>query len=334
MRSFRVGIVGAGVISRTIHLPVLLSMNNVQIAWITDANENSARSLSRAFRLPQVPLPPSLEDLPDCDVALLAIPVGFRMAYYEAFARRGIAVFAEKPFTVTSKEHQRILALYPPERIGCGYMRRNYATAQLLRRAVAEAWFGRLERIGIREGARSTKSGADVSHYDDVKASGGGVLIALGCHALDQAFHITGAGAFQLNKKNLELDGAIDRKVEASVRLLQVRGKAEEQCDFDFCISWLDRQDNRIELTFPEVILSTGIGPNSPVLLHPRSNGGGRGQEFVLAEGAKTSNQAFFLEWDLFLRGLEEGKPSAMAASTAFLTSALIDTLYERGDAA
>jgi predicted dehydrogenase len=213
-------------------------------------------------------------------------------------------------------------------------MRRNYATAQLLKRAVAEAWFGRLERISIREGARSTKSGLDVSHYDDVKASGGGVLIALGCHDLDLAFHITGAGSFRVAQKNLERDGPIDRKVEASIRLLRVRGRSEEECDFDFCISWLDRQDNRIELTFPEVILSTGITPNSPVLLHPRSNVGSRGQEFVLGEGAKTSNQAFFLEWDLFLRGLEEGKPSVMAASTAFLTSALIDSLYERGDAA
>lgn len=331
MKSFQVGIVGAGTITRNVHLPVLQNMEKVQVAWVADANENTARSVSRAFRVPHVPLPASPADLPDCDVALLAIPVGFRTSYYEAFARRGFAVFAEKPFSVSLSEHKRILELFPPHRIACGYMRRTFATVLLLHQIVVEKWFGRLQRIRITEGARNTHTGTNVSHYDDWKASGGGVLISLGCHDVDLAFHITGARNFRISSRIFEMDGKIDRKIAASIRLLNINGRDDECCDFDLCVSWLDRQENAIQLFFPEMTVSASIKPESSVILQPKANNNSPGQELLTRIGAKTTNQAFFLEWDLFLRGLEEEKPSVMAASTALPTAALIDALYKGG---
>lgn len=332
MKKFRIGIVGAGVIARNIHLPILKNMTNVEIAWITDAKEQTTRSISQAFRVPFVSFPPSPAELPECEVALLAIPVGFRRTYYEAFANRGIAVFAEKPFSVSLDEHKRILGLFPPHRIACGYMRRNYAANLLLRRIVAEKWFGRLQRIRIAEGYRGAGTMTNISHYDDLKAAGGGILISLGCHDVDLAFYITGTRNFRVSGKLLEMDEKIDRKVEASIKLFNNSSYEDESCDFDLCVSWLDSQENSIQLHFPEVIVSASIMPDSPVLIQPKMSNRGSDQELISKVGAKTTYQAFFLEWNLFLRGLEEEKPSVMAASTALPTSALIDALYKGGN--
>jgi hypothetical protein len=44
--------------------------------------------------------------------------------------------------------------------------------------------------------------------------------------------------------------------------------------------------------------------------------------------GARTSNQAFYLEWLWFLEGLRTGVPSAMAAGSCLAVTALIEDLY------
>src|SRR5439155_1742304 len=111
---FSVGIVGAGLITRQAHLPVLRNMPNVRIAWITDANDGAARAVARAFGLLQIVLPSGPAELPDCDVVLLAIPVGARQPYFEALARRRIAVFSEKPFALSYPQHKSIAELFPP----------------------------------------------------------------------------------------------------------------------------------------------------------------------------------------------------------------------------
>ena len=35
----KIGVIGSGVIARTIHLPVLTSMPDVQVAWVADADD-------------------------------------------------------------------------------------------------------------------------------------------------------------------------------------------------------------------------------------------------------------------------------------------------------
>jgi predicted dehydrogenase len=328
MKTYEVGVVGAGTIARQAHLPVLLNMPNVRVAWVTDADPSRAAGIAAAFRVRLVARPTSPTGLPPCDAALLAIPVGVRTEYYEAFAERGTGVFAEKPFAVSLGEHKRLVGLFPEHLLGCGYVRRTYATTGLLRRAVAEGWFGPLLRIRIAEGLRETATGVDHSHYEDVDAAGGGVLISIGCHVLDLAFFLTGAQGYEVVRKDLVMDGAVDRKVEARVRLQGVAGAGG--CVFDFCVSRLDTQENVVELEFPALTLSVGLLPESPVTLRPRGKGAGTAQLLSVDDGARTIYQGFFLEWDWFLRGLETSSPSLMTARSGLPTAALIDELYDR----
>src|ERR1700761_7171228 len=212
MRTVSVGVVGAGDIARKVHLPVLLNMPGVDVAWVYDSSAERTRAVARANGLRGVE-PCHAADLPACDVALLAIPVGVRGTYYDAFAARGIAVFAEKPFAVSAAEHQALTDRFAPSRLGCGFMRRFYASSQLLRYLVRTAPFGRLRRMRISEGPRTTSSRVDRSYFDDSRQSlQGGILSELGCHSLDLALYITGAQKFLIEECELAFDGTVDRK--------------------------------------------------------------------------------------------------------------------------
>jgi len=319
--------VGAGTITQQAHLPVLLSSPGVTIAWITDASWERARSVGHAFQLPAVPLPASAADLPPCDVALLATPPGFRLPYYEAFAAKGTAVFGEKPLTITVADHLRVVDLFPPHGLACGFMRRTYASSQLLRSAVSGRWFGPLQRIRIAEGARTTATGTSQSHLDDPGAAGGGVLISLGCHSLDQALYTALASSYDIVDCAMIFDGAIERKVTARLVLHQQEGSV----DVEYCMSWLDPQENTIEFHFPSAVIVIGINPQTPIVLREASHGRDLAQLSLTAPGARTSYQAFFLEWNWFLRGLSERQPSAVSASSAVTTARLVEDLYARG---
>lgn len=333
MKVFNVGVVGAGAIARNVHLPVLLNMPNVRVAWLTDANPATAAAMSKSFGVPRVDLPPSPADLPAADVVLLTTPVGVRMPYYQALAARGSAVFAEKPFAITSADHARSAALFPPSHVACGYMRRTFESSQLFRDAIASQWFGPLQRIRVCEGARTARTGVDVSHYDNAKAAGGGVLMTLGTHAIDMAFYITQAIRFEILSRDIVYDGEIDRKVSTLMRLSGSPVLPESGIVLDFTVSWIDRQDNVFELQFPTIKLATGVAPTAPVSMRDLTTDRPLTTLIPPRRGATTAYQAFYTEWEWFLRDLEQGRVSPMSAASAAITTQAIESLYSRSTA-
>ena len=117
-REYRIGVIGTGNIARLVHLPVLTSMPDVRVAWVADVNAASAASVARAFKLRSIALPLSAGAESDCDVVLIASPVGTRLPYLEHLARRGIAAFVEKPFARTVEEHRAFASLSGQTRYG------------------------------------------------------------------------------------------------------------------------------------------------------------------------------------------------------------------------
>lgn len=328
MKQFSIGIVGAGLITQNTHLPVLVNMTNARIDWVTDADNERARQLATAYSVPFIPLPNSPTELPACDVVLLAIPLIPRRPYYEQLAERGIAVLAEKPFAINSRDHSRFQGLYAAHKIGCGYMRRTYSTIQMFRKIVDESWFGPLCSIHIREGARITRTGVDSSYQDLDIREGGGILVNLGCHSLDTALFVTGAKDFVVNGKEIVFDGNTDRKASGSISLKNLGGHANSTCQFDFCLSWLDSQPNTVELGFETLILRSPIAPSGIIDIVDRGSGTVKARlDATVNRGATTFNQAFYLEWKMFLQGLEDGHPSMISAASAGSTAQLIDEL-------
>jgi predicted dehydrogenase len=326
-----VGIVGAGDIARKVHLPVLLSMPQVRVSWVYDSRVERARAVSRAYGLdPLGSCPPA--ELPPCDVVLLAIPVGARASYLSAYERGPTAVFAEKPFATSANEHRGLIGAFEPHRLGCAYMRRFYASTLTLRELVRTAPFGALRRIQVSEGNRTAASRVDSSYFDDARQTGhGGILSELGCHSLDVALFVSGAHTFRVAGCDLVMDAATDRKITAQVQLLESSYLPAEGVCLDVCVSWLDRQLNRMTFEFDHATVWIETHPASEVHLAGTSH---PGTEFLLRsalEGARTSNQAFFLQWQSFLDGVRAGQESQVSARSALLSTELIEALYGHG---
>ena len=333
MTALTIGVVGAGDIARRAHLPVLAHLPDVRVTWIADSRLERARTLGDAYGIAAVKAA-GPADLPACDVALLAIPVDARTPYLEHFAALGTAVFCEKPFALSAVEHARLVDLFQPHALACGYMRRYFRWAVLLRRLVADRPLGPLRSIEIGEGGRSKGSGSDASFLDDPRLGASrGVLADLGSHGIDLAVHLSDARSFSVESCVRTLDGAVDRQVTADI-LLGTESQPQNGVELRFCVSWLERQTNQIRLRFDHALVWSELGVSGTVYMgdpgDPRTcialNGPDR--------GATTYNQAFYLEWQAFIAGLLARRESSISARSALLTTSIVESLLNTGVAA
>lgn len=81
-----IGIIGAGMIASTVHLPVLKNIPHARICWIADIDGKLASEVGGAYGVASIPFDMASPSLPSCDVALLAVPVHSRDAWMGYFA--------------------------------------------------------------------------------------------------------------------------------------------------------------------------------------------------------------------------------------------------------
>jgi len=321
-----VGIVGAGEIVSRIHLPVLSACEGIRISYVADKNPELARSVAGSYKLAPVSVADNLDELPQTDVVLLAVPVTARLPYYELFAKRGTSVLAEKPLAAGVSEAERICGLYHEYSLACGFQRRSYASVALARLLVAENWFGPLRSMSISEGALTTRTGADSRFYDDA-TSGGGVLMDLGCHSLDVAMYVTDATeAIPVNQRFV-FDGGVDREINARLTLRTAHGT----CDLDYLVTWLRPAKNTIELRFENCTVELSCRPSQNIEIHGVQNGRDLASLAMKRAGAATMYQAFYLEWTAFLDGVRSRQASKFNARSCLPTIRTVEALYRAG---
>jgi len=325
-RVFSVGIVGAGeIVSRT-HLPVLTACEGIRIDYVADKNFEAARSLAGSYKLCPVTVTDDLAELPQTDIVLLAMPMIARWPYYELFAERGTCVLAEKPLAAGSADAEQLCSLYPEHSLACGFQRRTYASVELAKLLVAKKWFGALRSISVSEGALTTKTGADSRFYDDA-ASGGGVLMDLGCHSLDVAMYISNASQAIPVQQRFVYDRGIDREVEAHLTLLTADG----ECDLAYFVSWLQPARNTVELHFENCTLLLSSRPSQEIEIRGGNDRGSLPTLTAKRGGAATVYQAFYLEWIAFLDGVRNRQASKLSARSCLPTIRAVEDLYTAG---
>jgi predicted dehydrogenase len=334
MSVLRVGIVGTGEITRIVHLPVIRNLPAVDIAWAADTSAARLKSIARAFDVPRTVVLSGPPDLPPCDIALLATPVNARRAYLEHFAGRGTAVLTEKPFATSEAEHEEYLRICAGIRVACGYMRRTYAGVRALRRMIHEGWFGELLGIRYTEGGRVGKAGGSSPTLDLDYRSGGGVLRDLGCHGIDTLLDITGAADASVSQADIAWDRTTDRHVAASFMLRGLGGRPGTACPVEFTVSWLEPQTDAIELEFATARIRCGLQPHHEPEIRSVTESGRFVPIAVAVSGARSSYQAFYLEWLDVLDSLRTGAASPFDASGSLLTTRLVDAIYRQGGGA
>jgi len=195
-------------------------MPEVEVSWLCDKVESQARSLSRALA-PSSQVFTRIEDCPDVDIVLVAIPVGFRRDPLRYIFARGWHVLCEKPFAISLAEHDALLKQAAESRvhIGVGLVRRYYSGNLLARQLIQSGVFGEITQVWASQGARLTRTGRRDWYQGDSAAAGGGILMETGSHLVDQVFAVLEVSDFTLRECEQRMIDGLDLETRAVERL-------------------------------------------------------------------------------------------------------------------
>lgn len=317
-----IGIVGAGEIVHKTHVPVLFAMDDVAVSWITDVDAAKAKAVGRAYRVRHEELPTHPEELPQADVVLLAIPYGARAPYFAAFGNRGTAMYVEKPFARTSREHERLCSSFPAHMLACGFQRRSWGPLLLIRQIVEHELFGRLKTVRYEQGGPGIVVGG--KYHADLSLAGGGLLFEMGVHGIDAIVFATGASDAQVLDARMITDGGFDLDTTATLRLTRLGG-GHVMCDLK--VSCLQETRERLEFGFEHGTASCSFADEAVTI-----ETSDKAERFTLTGDpstyATTGYQTFHRHWHTFLSGVRTRTRNATSATESLLTTAIVEKLY------
>jgi scyllo-inositol 2-dehydrogenase (NADP+) len=185
----RAGIAGYGLAGSVFHAPLIEAVGGLEVAAVMTRSPERA-SLARAAHA-GVRVVESVQDLlEDIDLLVVATPNSSHAELAELGIERGLHVVVDKPLAVTA-DRGRQIAEAGRDRVTVFHNRRWDGDFLTIQRLLREGPLGRLTRFESRferfrpEIKEGWREGGD-------PALGGGVLLDLGPHLVDQAVHLFG----------------------------------------------------------------------------------------------------------------------------------------------
>jgi predicted dehydrogenase len=193
LKSVNIGVIGAGGIATSAHLPAYQNCPNANIVAIADVNESALEKAKSQFHIPNAFTDyRELLRMDEIDAVSVCTPNFMHKEPAIAVLRAGKDVLVEKPLAMNAQESQEIVDAVRETGRQCmvGFVSRFGAEAQVLKRYIdagdlGHIYYGRaqfLRRRGI--------PGWGVFGQKDKQ--GGGPLIDLGVHVLDLALWLMG----------------------------------------------------------------------------------------------------------------------------------------------
>lgn len=196
MDDLRVAIVGYGLAGRTFHAPLIASTPGLEVASVVTSSETRRRQV--AAEHPGADVVERVEDLwqqrPAPDLVVVATPNDSHVSLAAAALDRGIPVVVDKPLAIDAAEAQALVAR--AEETGAlltVFQNRRWDTDQLtLRRLIAEGALGTVTRYESR--FERWRPQAEPGKWREARSpeQGGGLLLDLGSHLVDQALVLFG----------------------------------------------------------------------------------------------------------------------------------------------
>lgn len=348
MSKFKIGIIGAGGIVETNHLPAIAASDQAEIAWIYDKNPSRAELVAKMYGLSVLGEAQLWPAIATVDCCLLATPYGVRRSYIDACRNAGIGLVIEKPFAFSRREHEEYCAGFKEWAIAINLQRRYYLSVATLHRIIRTAIFGRLVAIRFNQGYFSLKGGS--GYLSDVRLAGGGVIAESAIHSLDIILWITGASQVSVTRMRSLHKDRLDYDSEFESDIVTPFGNIPVHC----AVSTLRNLASGLELEFEQATVSCDLSPDAPILVKGRAGGHANsfgpsqatgqavsqdaGQDFYLAStlqrdelllSATKINEAFLIFWQQFLEGMAGHTVNRTSAHESLLTSAWIEEIYK-----
>jgi predicted dehydrogenase/nucleoside-diphosphate-sugar epimerase len=245
--SFRVAVVGCGAVTKASLLPVLAGHDRIKVVALVDRDVTRARELADAYGITRAESDVSAITRAEADGIVLATPPAHHAPASIALAGLGFHVFVEKPMAINGADAAAMVEA--AERAGVvlavGLYRRLLPVSRLLRGVIEQGLVGRPLAVDIEEGGEYSWQLATLSVLTR-EGGGGGVLIDLGTHLIDQLLFVlpgpvrlmryadNARGGIETDcEVRLEIDskwGAVPARIELS-RTRQLRGTVRVTCE-------------------------------------------------------------------------------------------------------
>ncbi len=327
-KPLRLGLLGAGNVVETYHLPVLQEMKEIKIAWICDKDLDQAQTLASIYGISNAFN--SLSKCPDVDIVLITVPVGARRSVLQEVIPRRWNAFCEKPFALTFTDHSWMLteARHHQVRLGIGLLRRKYLTTKISSRIVDAGILGPIELILGGEGMRIHRTGRGGDWYQANPQASGGTFFEMGSHLVDQIFNICSV-------KNYRIEKCKQRKWEGLELETNVRGEFEMEnghlAPFAMVVSRLNDVYNGIVIRCRNGEIRIDIVPNGTVKICDRS-----GKVIETLGVPEHRDNALYdairKEWKEFIDGCVVSTDFS-DWDTGLLTTSFIDECYKLNEA-
>ena len=191
MTAFRLGVIGAGMITQVAHLPVLSRMRGTSVVALCDNDGPKARALAERFGIPNHYT--DIEDVLESgqlDGVVIATPNHLHEPHVLAALAAKVDVLCERPLALSARGVERILAA--AQRAGrkvlVGNNHRFRSDVQMLSRFMHGGELGKM--IGIRTGAYRLQRPTEGWRHRRAEA-GGGAFMEHGMPLLDLALWLT-----------------------------------------------------------------------------------------------------------------------------------------------
>jgi predicted dehydrogenase/nucleoside-diphosphate-sugar epimerase len=330
----RVAIVGCGAVTRASLLPVLAGHDGIDVVALVDRDLARARALADAYHITRVEADSSAITRAEADGLVIATPPAHHAPAAIDAASRGFHLFVEKPMATRAADAEAMVVAASRAGVilSVGLYRRLLPVARLMRGFLEAGLLGRPVSADLEEGGGYTWPLTTLAGLTR-NTGGGGVLIDVGTHVLDQLLYVLpGAARVERYIDNarggIETDcelhlrigtpwGEVPARVELS-RTRDLRGTLRVACERgtlelvrgDFC--------NLRILTEPGEVLDTVADLARPVRLAAAWSD----------QGELVGYKAFRAEFDDWLDAIRRaGEPTLSGRSTVPVVS-LIEACY------
>jgi len=192
----RAALIGFGLAGSLFHAPLIAATPGLRLATVVTGNRDRAGDARR--RYPDARVEPRVEDVweraAEHDLVVVATPNASHAELASLAIEAGMAVVVDKPLASTSTAARELIER--AERRGVTltvFHNRRWDSDQLtLRRLIGEGPLGQVLRFESRFERWRPEARGDAWRETSSPAEGGGVLLDLGTHLVDQALNLFG----------------------------------------------------------------------------------------------------------------------------------------------
>jgi predicted dehydrogenase len=204
MKTIRVGLIGSQFIT-TIHFESLRSVPGVEVVAVTSATEANARAFAEKHGIRRWFTDyRKMYEMPDLDVVVLGLPNDRHCDATVSAAAAGKHVICEKPLCLNLAEADRMIDACRKAKVKLMYAEELCFTPKYVRlkQLVEEGALGKIHLVKQSE----KHDGPHAGWFWDVRRSGGGVTMDMGCHAIEFFRWLLGTGGRKANVRSVYAD--------------------------------------------------------------------------------------------------------------------------------